>query len=383
MNQQSSIRIAHSLKESPTEAVKEFYAGVEQPDMAFVIFFCSDIYDHAVLASEMAAAFAGVQVIGCTTAGEIGPAGYCTHSLVGASFSAADSNAVVAHIEDLKQFDATTGHAHVQRLLQRLEEQSHKVTDTNTFAFLLIDGLSIREEIVSRVLQSELGHIPLLGGSAADGLNFRKTYIYSGGRFHENSAVLMLCHTRLPFKIFKTQHFVPTEQRMVVTLADDAKRIVHEINGLPAALEYARLVGVDAGSLDPMRFATFPVVVMIDDTYYVRSIQQANPDNSLTFFCAIEEGVVLRLAKGVDLMENLQLALADVQNQISRPQLLLVCECILRRLEIFQNGVVEPMHQLLREYNAIGFNTYGEEYCGVHINQTFVAIGFGQEVSVD
>jgi hypothetical protein len=383
MNQQSSIRIAHSLNESPTEAVKEFYAGVVQPNMAFVIFFCSNAYDRTVLALEMAAVFAGVQVIGCTTAGEIGPAGYCTPSLVGASFSAADSSAVTTYISDLKHFDAAAGHALVQDLLQHLEAQSPDATHTNTFAFLLIDGLSIREEIVSRVLQGELGHIPLLGGSAGDGLNFGETYIYSEGRFHENSAVLLLCHTQLPFKIFKTQHFVPTEQRMVVTQADDAHRIVYELNGLPAALEYARLVGVNANSLDPMRFATFPVVVMINDAYFVRSIQQANPDNSLTFFCAIEEGVVLRLAKGVDLLENLQQVLNDVQNQIGKPQLLLVCECTLRKLEIFQSGVVEPMNTLLKQHNAMGFNTYGEEYCGVHINQTFVAIGFGQEVSGD
>jgi hypothetical protein len=97
-------------------------------------------------------------------------------------------------------------------LLLRLEAQAPEVKSTSTFAFLLVDGLSIREELVSRVLQSELGHIPLLGGSAADGLNFRKTYIYSDGLFHENSAVLLLCDTRLPFKIFRTQHFVSTEK---------------------------------------------------------------------------------------------------------------------------------------------------------------------------
>jgi len=37
----------------------------------------------------------------------------------------------------------------------------------------------------------------------------------------------------------------------VVTEADPAKRIVKEINGLPAAEEYARLVGVDVHELTP------------------------------------------------------------------------------------------------------------------------------------
>jgi hypothetical protein len=290
---------------------------------------------------------------------------------------------VAAHIDDLKQFDAAAGHAIVQHLLLDLEMQSPEANSTNTFAILLIDGLSIREELVSRVLQNELSHIPLVGGSAADGLIFRETHVFSEGNFHENSAVLLLCHTQLPFKIFRTQHFVPTEKRMVVTQADDAQRIVYEINGLPAAQEYARLIGIDAYSLNPMHFAAFPVVVIIDDTYYVRSIQHTNSDDSLTFFCAIEEGVVLRLAKGVDLLENLQHTLTDVQNKIGMPQLLLVCECLLRKLEIDQNGAVEPMNILLKQYNAVGFNTYGEQFHGVHVNQMFAAIGFGQRLSVD
>lgn len=385
MNQQSGIRIAHSLKENPVAAVREFHAGVVQPQTAFVIFFCADTYDRTVLAAEMAAAFSGTPVIGCTSAGEIGPTGYCARSLVGASFSSADSRAVTARIDDLKHFDTQTGHALVQHLLLCLEEQADAIDSANCFAFLLIDGLSIREEFVSRVLQSELGNIPLLGGSAADDLTFKQTFVYSDGCFHKNSAVLLLCHTRLPFKVLRTQHFVPTEHRMVVTQADDARRIVYEINGLPAALEYARLVGVDAGSLDPLRFAAFPVVVVIDNAYFVRSIQQVNPDNSLTFFCAIEEGMVLRLGKGVDLLENLRQALSNIEKQIGKPQLLLACDCVLRKLEIFQSGIAESVNDLLKQYQVVGFNTYGEEFCGIHVNQTFVAVAIGSchETTVD
>ena len=38
------------------------------------------------------------------------------------------------------------------------------------------------------------------------------------------------------------------------------------------------------------------------------------------------------------------------------------------------------MSDILRRNNAIGFNTYGEQFCGVHVNQTLtaIALGFGQ-----
>ena len=118
--------------------------------------------------------------------------------------------------------------------------------------------------------------------------------MYYDGAFHADSAVLALVTTNVPFRIFKTQHFVLTEQRVVVTAADAQRRIVSEIDGMPAAESYAQFIGADVQTLDPAQFATKPVLVLVDGTNYVRSIQKANPDGSLTFFCAIQEGIILR-----------------------------------------------------------------------------------------
>ena len=117
-----------------------------------------------------------------------------------------------------------------------------------------MDGLSLREEPVTHALQSALGGIPLVGGSAGDGTNFGSTHIYFEGRFWPDSAILILVATRLPFKLFKTQHFVALDERLVVTDTDPALRIVKEIDELPAVQEYARILGVDARDLDPARF---------------------------------------------------------------------------------------------------------------------------------
>jgi hypothetical protein len=226
-------------------------------------------------------------------------------------------------------------------------------------------------------LQNAFGKLPLVGGSAGDGLNFGKTQVYSDGAFQTDSAVVALVTTAVPFKIFKTQHFAPTEQRMVVTAADAEHRIVKEIDGLPAADSYAQFVGTDVDNLDPTRFAEQPIVVMIDGTNYVRSIQKANPDGSLTFFCAIEEGLVLRGARGVDLVGNLEEAFAGVQAAIGRPQLVIGCDCILRKLEMTQRGLVDRVEEVLRDNNVIGFSSYGEQHLGVHVNQTLTGIAFG------
>ena len=374
---QARIRRAQSCATDTREAVREFHATVTQPDMALIMFFCSNEYDLKVLAEEMRRMFSGIQVVGCTTAGEIGPIGYRDHSLCGASFPAGSFSAASGVIENLQKFEITAGQAFTQDLLQKLESRTPHAGANNSFALLLIDGLSVREEPVTGALQSALGKLPLCGGSAGDGLTFGTTQVYFEGRFYTDSAVLTLVTTRLPFTLFKTQHFVATDQRLVVTETDSDHRIVKEINGLPAAQEFARILGINAEDLDPMRFAASPVVVMIDGTNYVRSIQKANSDGSLTFYCAIEDGLVLRVAKGVDLLENLEQAFARIHAEIGPPQLVIGCDCILRKLEISLSPVKDRIGELLEKNHTIGFNTYGEQFHGVHVNQTFVGIAIG------
>ena len=112
--------------------------------------------------------------------------------------------------------------------------------------------------------------------------------------------------------------------------------------------------------------------------YYVRSIQKVNEDGSLTFYCAIDEGLVLRVAQGEDLVENLQGALREARKEIPSIKLTIGFDCILRRLEVAEKGLEEQVNEILKQNDVIGFNTYGEQYNFVHINQTFTGIALGE-----
>jgi len=371
------IHTGQSTATDACRAAQELYAAVQQPEMALVIFFCSSRYDLEALASELNRLFDGVKVIGCTTAGEIGPCGYCDYSLSGASFPA-DSFIMVAGLFDrLQQFDFSSGQIFVNKLLQQLEAQAPSSGAKDSFAFLMIDGLSVREEPVVRTFQNVLGNIQLVGGSAGDDSQFVRTWVFHDGAFHLDSAVLLLATTPVPFKVFKTQHFASDNERLVVTEADPVQRVVREINGLPAAAEYARVIGSSVAELGSLRFANSPVVVVIDGTDYVRSIQKANADGSLTFFCAIDEGLVLRVAHGEDLLENLNQSLSMLCAEIGPPQAVLACDCILRNLEITHDDLKGRVGDVFRANNVVGFSTYGEQYGGVHVNQTLTGIAFG------
>ena len=261
--------------------------------------------------------------------------------------------------------------------MRELESHAPGADDDNTFALLLIDGLSGREEPVAHALQSALGSIPLVGGSSGDGLDFGSTDVFFDGRFHADSAVLALITTELPFKPFKTQHFIATEQRVVVTDADPDHRIVREIDGRPATRVYAELIGVDVDDLNSTHFAKAPMVVVIDGINYVRSIRKATPDGSLWFYCAIDDGMVLRMAHGADLVGNLERTFAEIRDSVGEPQLVIGFDCVLRRLEIVQDRLVEQVEDVFLRNAVVGFCSYGEQYRGVHMNQTFTGIAIG------
>lgn len=377
MSGESAFRLGHSLATDPCQAAREFHAAVSQPEMGLVIFFCSHEYDRELLGAELNRLFGSVPVIGCTTAGEIGSAGYRGASLSGVSFATGAAHFACGRLDALHDFQASAAQTFAENLLNRLEHTAPAAAPDNTFAFLLIDGMSMREETTVFALHTALQDIPLCGGSAGDGMNFDKTWIFHEGAFHTDCALLLLVSTPLPFRLFMTQHFVRDNERMVVTAADAARRIVHELNGRPAAAEYARVLGLGDQKLHPDLFARTPVVILINGTHYVRSIQKANPDGSLTFFCAIEEGLVLRVAHGADLTANLTQAFARIREEIGPPQLTLGCDCILRKLEIFESGLAEPVGALLQANRTAGFATYGEQYGGVHVNQTFTGIAIG------
>lgn len=153
---------------------------------------------------------------------------------------------------------------------------------------------------------------------------------------------------------------------------------MHEINGRPAAAEYARLLGLTAAELTANVFARSPLVVMVNGTVYVRSILRADADGGLAFSCAIERGVVLRLARGGDLVANLEEAFNEIRAQLGPPQAILSFDCYLRRLEIQHDCLDKPFEEALLRNSAVGFCTFGEQYCGINLNQTFTCIAIGE-----
>lgn len=339
-----------------------------------VLFFCSTDYDLARLGTAMFAAFPDTQLIGCTTAGEITPNGYERGSVCAIGFHQDWFQVNATLLQDLADFDLPKA----QVLLEELLQDAGDAPASEQFVLTLFDGLSSQEEQVLALFDSVLGRIAHFGGSAGDDIRLATTHVFYQGAFYSDAAVFVWLKTPLPFAVFSTHHLTQPGTKLVVTAAESATRTVYELNAMPAAQSYADLLGCSVSELTPAVFALNPLAVKMGDQFYVRSIQRVNEDLSLTFYCAIGQGMVLTAMQGEAILPNLERTLAELERRLGAPMVTLGCDCFLRRLELEHFDQADRASQLLQHYRVLGFNTYGEHFDGVHINQTFTGVYIGQ-----
>ena len=110
----------------------------------------------------------------------------------------------------------------------------------------------------------------------------------------------------------------------------------------------------------------------------MRSIQRVNDDLSLTFYCAVENGIVLTAMQPGPLLPDLQSVFDGLRERLGPLLLTIGCDCFLRRMEIEGRDGVDAISAFLRSQKVIGFNTYGEQFNGMHINQTFTGVAIGR-----
>lgn len=340
------------------------------------IFFSQDDYDPHGLAAAIARHAPGLKYAACSTAGEITPAGYAEGQIMAMLFPGDRFQATATLIENLSNFGMDEVAGRVGSLRKEMERRDPE-ENASSFAVLLIDGMSKTEEAVTSALYWGLDDIPLIGGSAGDNMHFERTTLILNGKVSSDSAIVILVRSVVPFVVFKIDNFTPTDRKLVVTAAVPEERRVLEFNAEPAAHVYAEAVGVEPGSLTPMSFASHPVVVRVGGEYYCRSIQKVNPDGSLSFFCAIDNGVVLTVAQPKGMVDSTREKLREISERLAGIDVVLGFDCVLRRLDAQNRQSFRAISQLYQEQNIIGFGTYGEQYRSMHLNQTLTGIAFG------
>lgn len=361
-------------------AICEIRDAIAQPDMRLGILFIDPALGAEAVEAALKQHWPDAPLIGCTGWGHLSSLGLEDATISAASLAAPDFLAVSDYLDGGGDFDPKTYWTVVKRLAARLEREVGTVDATNTFAMLLMGYDNVPGERIVNTIYAALGGINLFGGTAGLSAADRESWLLRNNEVHRDGNLLTLIHTRRPFCLFSAHHFRGTGERLVITGAIPGERLVTEINGDVAAVEYARLVGVSVDELREQVYIERPIAVKIGDQYYLRSIERVNEDGTLLFACSLEVGMTLHVTVPGSMATHLEAEFDHIRDIVGPPALMIASDCAHRRLTLKSDNERKAVSRLFIEQNAVGFGSYGEQFNRTHLNHTLTGVAIGAAV---
>jgi hypothetical protein len=380
------IKTGFSQKKDPQQAVEEVLGKIRQADLRCVVFFVCSYYDQQKISEAISACkqrdelFREVEFVGCTSAGEFTERGFMEESITAMSFACPDLQVGVGVGKQISTNPIGAAKKAVEKACFQLGVDVEQLQGDEFTGLVLIDGLQFVEEYVMLGISKIARCLPVAGGSAGDDSDFKKTIIHARGKTYENAMVVLLFRSHVPVRIKQTSKYLPTMKKLRVTKADLDQRIVFEFNGRPATLEYAQALGVAVEDLSTDYFMKHPLALDCEGNYHIRSIQKVMAkEGALMLFSHISEGMTVTVMQPGDILRESQEVINELQQEMPDISGIIAFNCILRYRELAQAGGLDKLAAVVGIAPLIGFNTYGEQYNGMHVNQTMTLIAFGRE----
>jgi hypothetical protein len=356
---------------------------------ALVMFFgarealaCGARYD------ELRTMFPRAHVVGCSTGGQINNNDISDDEIVAAaiSFDATPLRLCREEIGAPEQSRACG--AALGRGLQ---------AEDLAGVFVLSDGLNVNgSELVAGIVGVIGPHVPLTGGLAGDGADFKQTLV--GGDCAPKSGAVVAIGFYGP--AIRLGHgsaggwdlFGPRRQ-----VTKSAGNVLYELDGQPALDLYERYLGPEESEGLPGSALLFPIQVYDPaqpDTAVVRTVLAVDRDKrSMTFAGDVPLGWTAQLMRGN--FDRLAAGAADAARQARAglragdvdPRFSILVSCIGRRLLMGQRTIEEAEaagSELGADTPRLGFYSYGEisphaksGRCELH-NQTMTVTTFAE-----
>lgn len=361
-------------------AVTELEKQIKQTDLKLILFFASNSYDFHALAKEMHRAFPATEIIGCTTAGELSRRGFTDNSIVALGIAADNFTPVSTVIKSIH----STPMLYRKDVENTLKKCGLDPLDPSCskkgFGLLLIDGLQSAEEKVLSVVNSVIKapDFQFVGGSAGDGLDFKNTYVSLNGEVYSDAAVVTFVKTDKKFYVHKEDIFQTTEKSMTVTKANIRERMVYEFNNQPATQAYAACLGIPKNDLSKY-FSSNPIGRRIGNKVWTASPFQIMENDSIKFYSQIFQGALIDVLCPDDTLAKARESVQSIKEKIPHVKAVIAINCILRTLQFKEQKQCELIGAELAQLGeVVGFSSYGEQLCKMHLNQTLVLLALGE-----
>lgn len=324
------------------------------------IFFTSCMgVDYKTMLAEICEEFPAIELIGCTSDGEITP---------GRGFTEDSSALLLLISEDIVFATAVAENISTdpEETIGKAYNQAVKTLDAQpSAAFLLPDGLTTIDISLDVVFQSVMGEsLPIFGGLAGDGFEIKKTYQFLGERVFTDAMPILLLGGELEIAVDIARGPVPYGDFYEVNKLDG--NTIHTIDGVTALEFYEKFLG---DFLDDREISFFPLAVYNDEDEHFALRDPINvdrSDGSIIFLGRLKAPCRVRLTQ-VSREETLKSAAQGTEQILNSfdgqdPELVLLFCCTSRRhvLGSRTDEEFKVLRQDDRQVPFFGFYCYGE-----------------------
>lgn len=310
--------------------------------------------DYRKMLAQINEAFPGIQLIGCTTDGEIS-------SSMGVS---EDSVTLLLFSSDTVQFATTlvTGISDQpdQAFRNAFTGCSDQLQGDPVCGFIFPDGLTTIGAPLDKLIRDTFGErFPFFGGTAGDHYVLKQTFQFFGNEVHTNAAPIMLLGGELEVAVRMVSGWTPIGKYHKVEKYSNNR--VYTIEGVTAKEFYEKYLGPYQ-----QKFTDFPLAVYQeeDGDFILRTSLSVDEDGSMEFIGNFFDDARVRLTT---ILRDDAILAADTANRElleeagDRAALILSFSCAVRRHFLSSRKEEESLR--LREHSPApyaGFYSYGE-----------------------
>ena len=352
------------------------------------LLFCAAEFDHALILDRVNHAYPGLQLIGCTTDGEMSSGGFSE-----------DAVSLLLFVSDEVEFAAGYGSGAggdpESAVGQALAMAGARLPGAPRLALTLPDGLTASAPRLLAAFDRRLGAgVPVVGGMSADRVGGCKTEFttrqFCGRELLSDAVPVLLLGGRLLYALGVESGWQPVGRIMTVTRS--TSNTVHELDGRPALECYSHYLGrISDEHLAGL--GSYPLAIHEPgaDRFYLRVPRSADPESgSIGFLGEVPEGARVQITQAVrdQVVDGARRAARAARRDYPgrKPDAALMFSCTGRKIALGTRTAEEvrlARESLPGQVPVCGFYTFGEigpvarDHRARYHNTTFVTLLLG------
>jgi hypothetical protein len=379
------LRSAKTPTTDPAAAAEELLTHFGAKIPKFLMLFASRSRDQLALNRAIRERLPkGTRLIGATTGGELDNTGYASGTALLAGLEG-DFEVGIGYGRGLSVDAARAGSEAVDQAARELGTRVAELDTKEHVGIVIDDGYQMKkEELLLGILEKNQGLVVVGGGAGDTEVDPYKasSLTHIDGEVLSDGALVVLFRTRAPWAAMRSHWYEPTGDRVRITKVDESTRRIVELDGQPAALRYAALVGVPPEELTmarPDRVMANSLALRVGREYFLRAVAKNFEDNSLMSFNMLREDQELDVMRQGDIVNaTKRFFVEDLPRRVPTATATILFDCAARRMVAQMQGKLDAVGDTFKlAPPCAGYTVNFEIYCGFQVNSTLTSLTFG------